>query len=120
MSSTNAVSAIRVLLAANGLAADLLERRLRGDRDFELVGRCADPDRLLEAARQTRPDFVVVVAREPRLRSEAVDLFDSNPTVKVLTLESAAGRAYLCELISDVGPDEIVEALRRAATREQL
>jgi hypothetical protein len=114
-----ALSSIRVLLALDGLAAELLESRLREDADFEVVGR-TDPDEMLTAASLTQPDFVVLPLPGPGESCEAADLFAAVGKVKVLTLEKTAGRAFLSELIGDVSPAELADALRRAFAREAL
>jgi hypothetical protein len=114
------LGSIRVLLALDGLAADLLERRLEADEQFELVGRCSSPGRVLDAAMQTSPDFVVVPTPAAIEAPGTFDFFASADRVKVLTLETTGGRAFLTELIGDVSPDELATALRRAAEREEL
>jgi DNA-binding NarL/FixJ family response regulator len=113
------LGSIRVLLALDGLAGDLLESRLREDADFELVGRAGEDD-VLEVARRTQPDFVVLPLPEAGARCDAADLFAAVSKVKVLTLEKTAGQAYLSELIGDVSPAELADALRRAVARGGL
>jgi hypothetical protein len=114
------LGAIRVLLAFDGIAADLLERRLDSDEAFELVGRCSSPGLVLDAALQTKPHFVVVPRPAAIGAAETFDFFAADERVKVLTLETTGGRAFLTELIGDVSPDELAAALRRAAEREAL
>src|SRR6058998_556050 len=104
---------IRVLLAADGLAADLLELRLRDDADFDVVGR-ARADAALPAAQRSEPDFVVIPLGED-LHAETVELLDAVPRMRVLSLETRQGRAYLTELLDDVSPDDLADALRHAA-----
>jgi hypothetical protein len=111
---------IRVLLAVEGLAGDLLERSLREHGGFEVLERTGDPSTVAHRARSTRPDFVVVGISEPGAPCEAGRLFGDEPDVKVVTLETTSGRAVLCELIGDLPPDELVAVLRRAADRGGL
>jgi hypothetical protein len=102
---------IRVLVAIDGLAGDLLERRLRGDVAFEVVGRT--PAELARAmAQRSQPDFVII----PFLPDgdDPVELLDAVPRMKVLAIETVDGHAYLTELLRDVSPDDVAEALRRA------
>ncbi len=106
---------IRVLLAADGLAADLLERQLRQDLDFEVVGR-ARAASALPAAQRYEPDFVVVPLCGD-LDRETVELLEAVPHMRVLALQSSRGRAFLTELLDDVSPDDLADALRRAADR---
>ena len=107
------LSSIRVLLAVDGLAADLLERRLRDDVEFDLVGR-THASLALEAAQRFRPDFIVIPFL-PGGQDDTADLLDAVPRMRVLSLQSKQGRAYLTELFDDVAPDDLADALRRAA-----
>jgi hypothetical protein len=107
----NAIASIRVLLAVDGLAGDLIERRLRADDAFDVIGR-THPKLVLGAAQHSRPDFVVIPLGDPPF-----ELLDAVPRMKVLGLEVVAGRAYLTELLRDVSPDDLAAALRRASAR---
>jgi len=107
------LGSIRVLLALDGLAGDLLERRLRRDATFDVVGR-THADLALAAAQRSRPDFVVIPISGGA--ADAVELLDAVPRMKVLGLETVDGRAYLIELLPDVSPDDLADALLRAAT----
>jgi hypothetical protein len=109
------LSSIRVLIALDGLAADLLERRLLRETDFDLVARTTAARALAEAQR-VQPDFIVVPLAGDR-RLDAAELLEAVPRMKVLALELVGGRAFLTELVDDVAPDELIEALRRAAVR---
>ena len=110
------LSSIRVLLAVDGLAADLLERQLRREADFDLVGR-TDPASALVQARRHQPDFIVLPLTADTRLQDTAELLDAVPRMKVLTLELAGGRSYLTELVDDVSPEELTDALRRAAQR---
>src|SRR3954467_11808226 len=105
------LGSIRVLVAIDGLAGDLLERRLRRDVAFEVIGR-THAELAHPTAQRSQPDFVLI----PFLAGagDAVDLLDAVPRMKVLALETVDGRAYLTELLRDVSPDDVAEALRRA------
>lgn len=107
---------IRVLLAFDGLAADLLERQLRGEDDFDLVGRTS-PDSALSEARRHEPDFIVLPLTVDGRMSDTAELLVAVPRMKVLTLELAGGRSFLTELVDDVSPEELTDALRHAAQR---
>ena len=111
--------AIRVLIALDGLAGDLLEQRLREDSGFELVGRTS-PRGALDAGQRAQPDFVVLPLAEQAAACEPDGLLDTVERVKVVSLEAGRGRSYLTELVGDVSPDELAETLRRAAAREAL
>ena len=110
---------IRVLIALDGLAAELVERQLRSEADFEVVGR-ARGAALLDEARRMQPDFVVLPLAAGGTPCDPSGLFDVVRKVKVLTLEKIGGRAFLSELIGDVSPGELADVLHRAAAREAL
>ena len=110
------LSSIRVLLALDGLSADLLERQLRNEIDFDLVGRTSPGDALTEA-RRFAPDFIVLPLTEDARLSDTVELLEAVPRMRVLALELAGGRSFLTELVDDVSPEELADALRRAAQR---
>ena len=107
---------LRVLLAVDGLAADLLERQLRGEDDFDLVGR-THPESALDEARRHEPDFIVLPLTRTSRMSDTAELLEVVPRMRVLTLELTAGRSFLTELVDDVSPEELTDALRRAAQR---
>lgn len=110
------LSSIRVLLALDGLAADLLERQLRSEADFDLVGR-TNPAAALSEAQRFGPDFIVLPLSADAPLDDTVELLEAVPRMRVLTLELAGGRSYLTELVGDVSPEELADALRRAAHR---
>jgi hypothetical protein len=110
------LSSIRVLLALDGLAADLLERQLREEADFDLVGRTS-PGAALSEARRFEPDFIVLPLTADAPLNDTVELLEAVPRMRVLTLELNGGRSFLTELVDDVPPDELADALRRAAHR---
>lgn len=112
------LGSIRVLIALDGLAADMLERRLREETDFDLIARTS-ATHALEEAQRIAPDFIVVpIAADRRL--DAVELLEAVPHMKVLALELAGARSFLTELVPDVSPDELVDALRHAAVRRAV
>jgi DNA-binding NarL/FixJ family response regulator len=98
----------------------MLELRLRESRDFELVGRATESDDILELARAATPDFIVLGVEGALPLNGSSEIFSDDPKVRVLALETRAGRAFLCELVRDVSPDDVVEVLRRAAGRGAL
>ena len=84
------LGSIRVLVALDGLAGDLLERRLRVDTAFDVVGR-THAEFALAAAQRAQPDFVVIPFG--RDGADAIELLDAVPRMKVLGLETVDGRA---------------------------
>jgi hypothetical protein len=110
---------IRVLVALDGIAADLIERELRLDADFEVLGRTT-VDALLDDARRTQPAFVVLPLAENAEAYTTPDVFSVVQKVKVLSVERSGGRAFLTELVGDVAPADIADTLRFVSAREAL
>jgi len=88
-----------------------------------VVGRTAALDDLLELARATEPDVVIVGLHDSRLPSPCLDLLLERPRVKVLGIEEQEGRAQLYELrpeqveLGEVSPEEVVHSIRAAVLR---
>jgi PAS domain S-box-containing protein len=119
-------AAIRVLIADDEPAlrhaiAELIE----AEPGLDLVGSCADAAGAGELARETRPDVALVDVRMPGGGVEAAGLIaESSPETAVLALSAYEDRATVTAmlqagavgyLVKGIAPDEIVEAVRRAA-----
>ena len=101
----------------------MVERALAHTDDMDVVGHAATVDDLLELARQTEPDVVIVGLHDSELPDECLDLLLERPRVKVLAIEEQGGRAQLFELrpeqieLGEVSPDEVVHSIRSAIRR---
>jgi hypothetical protein len=88
-----------------------------------VVGRTASLDELLELARATDPDVVIVGLHDGELPAACVELLLERPRVKVLGIEEQHGHAQLYELrpeqveIGEVSPDEVIDTIRAAVLR---
>lgn len=94
--------------------------------DMAVVGRAGSLDDLLDVARATEPDVVVVGLHDSELPDTCLELLLERPRVKVLAIEEQNGRAHLYELrpeqvdIGEVSPDEVVEMIRVALRPRRL
>ncbi len=121
---------IRVLLADDDpLVRTGLKIMLRGAEDIEIVGEVPDGAAVTDAVRRHTPDVVLMDIRMPVMdgiaATRALATRDSAPQVIVLTTFGAddtvleamrAGAAGY--LLKHTEPEEIVEAVRRAARGE--
>ena len=91
--------------------------------DMDVVGRTSSLDALVDLARATDPDVVIVGLHDDELPAACVEMLLEHPRVKVLAIEERAGRARLYELrpeqveIGEVSPDEVVDTIRAAILR---
>lgn len=88
-----------------------------------LVGVAGSPAELADLGRRAAPDVIVVGLDDLRLPAECLALLLEHPEMKVLGLRPRDGRAYLFEVrlaqvdIGEVGPGELVDAVREAVHR---
>jgi DNA-binding NarL/FixJ family response regulator len=101
----------------------MVERAIGRQRDMAIVGHAASLGELVELARATEPDVVVVGLHNSELPTACRELLLERPRVKVLGIEEHEGHAYLYELrpeqveIGEVSPDEVVDTIRAALLR---
>jgi DNA-binding NarL/FixJ family response regulator len=98
---------------------------------FEVVGEAADGHEAVRAADRLRPDVVLMDLRMPRTDGiEATrQILDRQPAVRVLVLTTfaddaniygALGAGAVGYLVKDGAPEDMIEAVRRAARGERL
>ena len=111
------------------LLRELIEEAVAAQPDMHLVGMVPDADALVDATRETRPDFVlfgIAAADEDRFPDASLRLLDASPRTRGLGIEPTAGNAYLYELrpertvIGEVAPADVVQAIRAAAARPRV
>jgi DNA-binding NarL/FixJ family response regulator len=101
----------------------MVERAVERQQDMAVVGSASSLGELLELARSTDPDVVVVGLADADLPRDCLELLFERPHVSVLGIEAHEGRAWLYELrpeqieIGEVSPDEVVDTIRLTARR---
>jgi DNA-binding NarL/FixJ family response regulator len=107
------------------MVEQMIEQAVVAQPDMHVVATVPEPESLVDAARATRPDFVIFglpVDEEDGFPAVCVELLTEQPRTKVLGIAVVAGHAYLYELrpertpIGAVAPEDIVSAIRTAAT----
>ena len=102
------------------LLADLLAELLSVHPDIEVVAEVRGERELSRAARQSRPDVVIVATRDGGLPSAVAALWAADPRLRVLVVESGARRASLFhsdgtrESYAEVSVAELLRAIRAA------
>ena len=100
-------------------------------RDIEVVGEAVDGQAGVDAARQHRPDVVLMDIRMPRMdgleATEIIGSWPEPPKVIVLTtfdaddyVARALGAGASGFLLKDTAPPAIVEAIRRVADGDPM
>ena len=129
----DAVSApIRVLIVDDdALVRSGLQLMLGGQPDLEVVGQAVDGLDGVAAAREHRPDVVLMDIRMPRMSgleaTEQLQSWEHPPKVIVLTtfdaddfVVRALGAGASGFLLKDTPPAEIIQAVRRVAEGEPM
>ncbi|MFG2053185.1 response regulator [Micromonospora sp. NPDC048930] len=104
---------------------------LRTAGGFEVVGEAGDGHEAVRLAERLRPDVILMDLRMPRMDGiEATRrILDRQPSARVLVLTTfaddanvygALGAGALGYLVKDGAPEELVDAVRRAARGEAL
>jgi len=118
------IEQIRIVLGdLPQLAADMVERVVACQADMVIVGRLRSSTGLLELARMTAPDVVMMELADAELPTGCLALFAENASVTVLGLEKEGGLAHLYQLhpdhheLGEVAPEDLVSQIRFAARR---
>jgi hypothetical protein len=107
-----------------------LEQAIARQPDMVVVGRAVEgarsPDALLELARTSAPDVVVLGLPETELSAHCLPLLAEQRGLSVLALEASRGIAHVYQLrphhieLGAVSPDDMATAIRRAARPMRL
>jgi len=123
---------VRVLLVDDeAMVRAGLRLVLESEPDIEVVGEASDGITALAAARQLRPDVVLIDIQMPRLDGLAAtrQLLAEDPDIKVVVLTTFNDNAYVREalrlgasgfLLKVAPPERLAEAVRLAARGDAL
>jgi DNA-binding NarL/FixJ family response regulator len=129
---STAATRIRVLMVDDdALVRSGLAMILGGAADIDIVGQAVDGRDGVRAARQHRPDVVLMDIRMPLMNgleaTEHIQSWDSPPKVIVLTtfdaddyVSRALGAGASGFLLKDTPPAAIIEAIRRVADGDPM
>jgi hypothetical protein len=88
-----------------------------------VIGRVESAAGLLEFARMTLPDVVIVGLSEPELPAQCLELMAGNSPLMVLGIEQHGGLAHLYQMrpqhfeLGEVAPHDLVGHIRTAVQR---
>lgn len=107
---------IRVLLAEipSMLLKELLTNMLRRNPDFKVVGQLSDRSNIIEKARQTRADAVVVGLPENDPPALCLSLLDSLPGAVIVGLISDGRRVLIAA--DDLGSRDCLQLIQIASS----
>jgi DNA-binding NarL/FixJ family response regulator len=132
MDDVSSSPVIRVLVVDDdALVRSVLLMILGGAPDIEVVGEAVDGRDCLDAAREHRPDVVLMDIRMPRLdgleATEVIGSWANPPKVIVLTtfdtddyVARALGAGASGFLLKDTAPAAIIDAIRKVADGEPM
>jgi DNA-binding NarL/FixJ family response regulator len=104
----------------------MVEQAVERQSDMEMVGSARSVRDLVELARRTKPDVVVVGLEGGELPRDCLEVLFDRPRTRMLGIEAHDGRAYLYELrpeqveVGEVSPSGVVETIREAVRRPAL
>jgi chemotaxis response regulator CheB len=115
------IAQIKIVLAGlPALAADLVERAVGRQTDMAVIGRLESPSQLLELAKMTMPDVVIVGFVTPELPPQCLDLMVEHCALTVLGVEQQHGRGHLYRMrpehseLGEVTANDLVGQIRTA------
>lgn len=123
---------IRLLIADDHpIVRDGIRGMFAGDPGFEVLGEAGDGAQAVELARALDPDVILMDLRMPRVDGlEAIKrVLAARPGIRIVVLTTFAEDANVHAalragavgfLVKDDEPERMVDAVRRAATGEQL
>lgn len=104
---------------------EMLARAIDAQPDMWVVGQERHPSAIGRAVRDTEAEFVIVGLERAELPRDCQEFLRSRVTPRLLGIEAVDGHAFLYELRPErarigeasITPDELVAAIRSAATR---
>lgn len=115
------MSQIRVMVTTMPpLHADIIQRIIREQPDMEIVGEVAVVEAIGAVTAQADPDVVLVSSTASDFVGASVPLVLAHPWLRVVALDTERNGSFvetrLSEWLTNAWPENLVEAIRRAAT----
>jgi chemotaxis response regulator CheB len=118
------IAQIRILVVdLPRLVRDMVEQAIAQQHDMAVVAHCVSFDDLLDEAKRSEPDIVIVGIEDRALPHVCLELMLEHQGVSVLGIDARSGRSWLYELrleqveIDEVSPADVVHSIRTAARR---
>jgi len=113
------VPVVRVLVGSlPRVLCDVIKQLLDGQSDIALVAQTTGDGDLLAAAREARPDVIILGLTDPELPPIGEALLWQAPAVRILAVIADDGRGFLYELrpqraaLGELSAEGLVEAIR--------
>jgi DNA-binding NarL/FixJ family response regulator len=109
----------RILVFGSHFVRSLVRDIVEATPDLRLVGEGNAEPVAIDAAAGTAADFVIVSVRDPALAGIHLQLLEERPLARVLAVAGSGEEASLWqlrpeqELIGDISPETLLEAIRR-------
>lgn len=107
----------RVLLSMPRMMSEIVRELLDGQADIEVVGVLDASEALLEAVTRRSAHLVIIAGDQLRVPPLWLDLLEARPSLRLLAVASERHRTALCEVLGNVPPQGLVDAVRVARAR---
>jgi DNA-binding NarL/FixJ family response regulator len=106
-----------VLVEMPQMLREIVREFLATQDDIEVVGEVGEAASLPAAVERYAPDLVVVGGGGLRVPGEWFDLLRSRPSLRLLAVASHGHRTTVCEVLGDISPQGLVDAIKLARAR---
>jgi hypothetical protein len=110
------VEPTRVVLKMPRMLSDIVHEFLQGQADIEVVAVLDGGEALEDAVTRYSADLVIIAGDQFRIPPAWLNLLDARPRLRLLALASQGHRSALCEVLGDIPPQRLAEAVRSART----
>jgi DNA-binding NarL/FixJ family response regulator len=106
------------------MLCDIVRDAFAQESDMEVVGVLETSDTLLEDARESRADVVILGLTDTELPGVCTELITAHPLMKVLAVAGDGRRVLLHELrpqtvsLGELSPEGLIDAVRTAVRAE--
>ena len=111
------VEPTQVVLEMPRMHGEIIQELLDSQPDIEVVAVLDGTASLHDAVMRSHPGVVIVASDQFRIPPAWLDLLEARPTLKLLAVASTGHHSVLCEVVGDIPPRRLVEAVRSARAR---
>jgi hypothetical protein len=108
------VEPTRVMLKMPRMLCEIVQELLEAQADIEVVAVLDGPEPLQDAVIRFAADLVIIAGDQLRVPPAWLDLLATHPRLNLFAVAQQGQRTALCQVIGDVAPQQLVEAVRSA------